>query len=357
MTTYTVGAEPRCFALVPCAGTGSRAGSIQPKQYEPVAGQPLVAHTLSTLRRVARLEGILVVLSPDDTQFEEDLPGVADARVWTAKVGGATRAETVANGLQELRARGAQPQDWVLVHDAARCLLRPTWVDRLIDACWGDEIGGLLALPLADTLKAEESGRVAATVDRAGKWAAQTPQMFRLGLLGPALVHAGDKVTDEASAIEALGHSPKLVRGDYENFKVTWPGDFALAERLLRSSGRGSELRAYVPARDFELSQRFYEELGFSREFSQGPLAGFRWGHTAFLLQDSFHPEHASRCVMHMTVDDLASFWARIQHIGLMDRYGVQAQPPEQRSWGLIDMTLTDPSGVLWRIAQRMEEV
>ena len=361
MTTYTVGAEPRCFAIVPCAGTGSRAGSFQPKQYEPVAGQPLVAHTLAALSRVERLAGILVVLAEDDTQFEEDLPGLADAaegRIWLAKVGGATRAETVANGLNELRARGAQPQDWVLVHDAARCLLRPAWVDRLIDACQDDEVGGLLALPVADTLKAEEAGRVAATVDRNGKWAAQTPQMFRLGMLAPALAFAGEQVTDEASAIEALGHSPKLVRGDYENFKVTWPGDFALAERLLSTARRGAEARAFVPARDFALSQRFYEALGFSREFAQGKLAGYRMGQTAFLLQDFFEPAHAANFMMHLTLDDLQTFWARLEQEGVLGRFaehGVRAEPPQQRPWGLVDMTLTDPSGVLWRIAQRME--
>jgi 2-C-methyl-D-erythritol 4-phosphate cytidylyltransferase len=99
--------------------------------------------------------------------------------------------------------------------------------------CGDDEVGGLLALPVADTLKDERDGRVATTVDRRGKWAAQTPQMFRWGLLAAALAHAGDGVTDEASAVEALGHHPKLVRGDFENFKLTWPGDFALAQRLL----------------------------------------------------------------------------------------------------------------------------
>jgi 2-C-methyl-D-erythritol 4-phosphate cytidylyltransferase len=176
----------------------------------------------------------MVVLAPDDTQFDAAVPGFADDRGWVARCGGATRAESVANGLAALREHGAQPQDWVLVHDAARCLVRPEWIDRLIDACADDEVGGLLALPLADTLKAQgRDTRVASTVDRSGKWAAQTPQMFRIGLLAPALAHAGAGVTDESSAIEALGHEPLLVRGEWENFKLTWPGDFALAERLL----------------------------------------------------------------------------------------------------------------------------
>jgi len=120
----------------------------------------------------------------------------------------------VANGLQVLREQGVQPHDWVLVHDAARCLIRPEWVQRLIDACADDEVGGLLALPVADTLKDEVAGRVAATVDRRGKWAAQTPQMFRLGLLAAALAHAGDAVTDEASAIGGVVHQhPVVVAG------------------------------------------------------------------------------------------------------------------------------------------------
>ena len=236
--------KPRAFALVPCAGVGERAGVGGPKQYHPVAGKAVVAHTLDALLAVPRLEATLVVLSPDDTQFEQHAPHFEGPRAWVARVGGATRADSVANGLHELLARGAQPQDWVLVHDAARCLIQPDWVERLLDACEDDEVGGLLALPLADTLKAATTSkdgavRAAATVDRAGKWAAQTPQMFRLGLLRPALVSAlsdpdtAAAVTDEASAIEMLGHQPRLVPGAYDNFKVTWPGDFALAERLL----------------------------------------------------------------------------------------------------------------------------
>lgn len=240
---------PRCFALVPCAGVGERAGVGGPKQYHPVAGQAVVAHTLAALAAVTRIEATLVVLSPTDTVFEQYAPTFVGERAWVARVGGMSRAESVANGLAELMARGAQPHDWVLVHDAARCLVQPTWVDRLIDACQDDEVGGLLALPVADTLKASVLGadgepRAASTVDRASKWAAQTPQMFRLGLLRPALIvalsdpEAAAAITDEASAIEALGHAPRLIQGAYENFKVTWPGDFDLAERLLASAVR-----------------------------------------------------------------------------------------------------------------------
>ena len=236
--------KPRAYALVPCAGVGERAGVGGPKQYHPVAGQAVVAHTLAALAAVPRIDATLVVLSPDDNQFEHHAPGFQGDRAWVARVGGASRAESVANGLQELLARGAQPHDWVLVHDAARCLIQPDWVLRLIDACEDDEVGGLLALPLADTLKAAVRGpdgesRAHETVNRADKWVAQTPQMFRLGLLRPALMVAladpelAASITDEASAIEMLGHQPRLVPGAYDNFKLTWPGDFALAERLL----------------------------------------------------------------------------------------------------------------------------
>ncbi len=233
MNAPATGAAPRLFALVPCAGVGLRAGAGGPKQYAPLRGQALVAHTLAALGRVRRLAATLVVLAPGDTAFEQAVPGWTGEGRWQAHCGGATRAETVANGLDELRARGAQPQDWVLVHDGARCLLRPEWVDRLIDACADDAVGGLLALPLADTLKQAREGRVQATLDRTDKWAAQTPQMFRLGLLRQALAAAGPGVTDESSAIEAAGHAPRLVAGEAENLKLTWPADFALAERLL----------------------------------------------------------------------------------------------------------------------------
>ena len=226
---------PRCYALVPCAGVGERAGRRGPKQYHPLAGRSVVARTLSTLMAVPRVTATLVVLAEGDTAFETAAPDFHGERAWVARNGGATRAETVANGLTELSARGVQPHDWVLVHDAARCLLRAEWVERLIGACEHDEVGGLLALPIADTIKQEEAGRVAKTVDRRGKWAAQTPQMFRLGLLRPALLQAGDSVTDEASAVELLGHAPRLVPGSPENLKLTYPEDFELAERWLRS--------------------------------------------------------------------------------------------------------------------------
>lgn len=240
----------RLFALVPCAGVGARSGAALPKQYVSLAGQPMVAHTLRALSALAELAAILVVLSPEDAQFETCVPAFAGPDRWVARCGGATRAATVSAGLEALILKGALPQDWVLVHDAARCLVRPRWIRRLIEACRDDAAGGLLALPVADTLKQQNPqplgdastqaapapavARVQDTVDRRGKWLAQTPQMFRLGLLQQALRAAGDAATDEASAIEALGLSPRLVEGSLENFKLTYAADFEIAERLLR---------------------------------------------------------------------------------------------------------------------------
>lgn len=222
----------RLFALVPCAGVGQRAGTAGPKQYEPLLQSNVVGHTLHALAGVQRINQTLVVLHPQDARFESELPRFQG---WLARCGGDTRAQTVLNGLTVLRERGAVDEDWVLVHDAARCLVRPAWVDALIDACLADAVGGLLALPLADTLKAERGGRCVSTLDRRHKWLAQTPQMFRLAMLEQALQQAGSEVTDEASAVEALGHQPLLVACSFENFKLTYPADFELAARLLRT--------------------------------------------------------------------------------------------------------------------------
>jgi 2-C-methyl-D-erythritol 4-phosphate cytidylyltransferase/2-C-methyl-D-erythritol 4-phosphate cytidylyltransferase/2-C-methyl-D-erythritol 2,4-cyclodiphosphate synthase len=225
-------AAARLYALVPSAGVGERSGAAGPKQYQMLGARSVLGHTLAALEQVTRLSDVLVVLSPSDTQFAAHVIGFKAA---VAPCGGSTRAQTVRNGLDALVARGARHSDWVLVHDAARCLVRPEWIDALIDACLADPVGGLLALPVADTLKNELDGRVQATLDRRGKWQAQTPQMFRIGMLIDALDHAGPGVTDEASAIEATGRSPRLVAASLENFKVTYPADFELAARLLKA--------------------------------------------------------------------------------------------------------------------------
>jgi 2-C-methyl-D-erythritol 4-phosphate cytidylyltransferase len=221
------------FALVPCAGVGTRAGAGAPKQYALLGGRPLVAYALNALAAVPRLRATLVVLADGDTRFERLIPPRPD--LWVEHCGAATRAGSVVRGLAALRRRGAHDDDWVLVHDAARCLLRAAWVDALIDACMHDEVGGLLALPLTDTLKQAAAGRAVATLERSHKWAAQTPQMFRLAALESALASAGPDVSDEAGAFEALGLAPRLVPGSIENLKITWPADFELAERLLAS--------------------------------------------------------------------------------------------------------------------------
>jgi 2-C-methyl-D-erythritol 4-phosphate cytidylyltransferase len=233
MATSDSKLNPRFYALVPCAGTGSRAGTHGPKQYERIAGQPLVWHTLAAFAAVKRISRTMVVVAPGDGFFERN-----PTSALVVACGGATRAQTVSNGLYELQRVGAVEHDWVLVHDAARCLITPALIDKLIDACAPDDVGGLLAHRLADTLKREEHGRAAETLHREHKWLAQTPQMFRIGLLMEALERAGHEVTDEASAIEKLGKRPLLVTGGMHNFKVTYAEDFALAEAVLKGRQR-----------------------------------------------------------------------------------------------------------------------
>lgn len=237
-------AVSRCFALVPCAGSGSRAGTAQPKQYEPIAGKSMVMHTLAALGSVERLSQVVVVVSPDDSHAWPQAPEWP-ANFQRVACGGATRAESVFNGLTQLleegrrNPKGVQAHDWILVHDAARCLITAVEINRLIDECLHDDVGGLLAIPLPDTLKAAVNGRVSQTLPRQDKWLAQTPQMFRAGQLYAALKAKAaenfEGITDEASAMEMAGFSPKLVVGSPHNFKVTYPPDFALAEDLLRN--------------------------------------------------------------------------------------------------------------------------
>lgn len=194
-------------------------------------------HTLQALAQVPQLASGWVVLSPADDFVWPDAGWPQQFR--RVPCGGASRAESVLNGLQAMLAAGLAGQDWVLVHDAARCLVAPEAVGRLMDTCRDDDVGGLLALPLPDTLKSEADGRVLQTVPREHKWLAQTPQMFRLQALHDALAAVADTgfagITDEASAMERLGHKPRLVEGSAQNFKVTYPADFALAEAILRS--------------------------------------------------------------------------------------------------------------------------
>lgn len=225
------------FALVPAAGGGTRMEAACPKQYLTVAGRPLLRHTLEALASVPAIEQVCVVLAPDDAHWDVCEWGDLDGRVTVLRCGGATRAESVTNGLRVLGERLA-PADWVLVHDAARCCLTRAHVEKLIAEVGDDQVGGLLAVPVADTLKRTQDGvHVAATVPREGLWQAQTPQMFRYSMLREALEYA-PAVTDEASAIEALNLHPRLVAADATNLKVTYPLDLHLAEWILANRER-----------------------------------------------------------------------------------------------------------------------
>lgn len=220
------------YALVPAAGSGARMGGERPKQYLPLLGQPLIRHTVAALCGVVALEAVFVVLSPDDEEWQQyDWSAFGD-RLQPLFCGGASRAESVTNGLRAM-AECAFPDDWVLVHDAARACLTAAQVERLIAEASADPVGGILAVPVADTLKrATRETRIETTVSREGLWQAQTPQMFRHGLLLEALSRC-PQVTDEASAVEFLGHAPRLVLSDATNLKVTFPLDLTLAELIL----------------------------------------------------------------------------------------------------------------------------
>ena len=222
----------RYLALLPAAGVGARMGAGGPKQYLPLAGHPMLWHAIHAFERNPRIDRVYVVLSAEDGDWAGH-DWSAFSKLQSLRCGGASRAESVKNGLAAM-AREVAVDDWVLVHDAARPCLSQALLDTLIDTVSTDAVGGILAAPVADTLKREgEDGRIRETVPREGLWGAQTPQMFRHGLLSRALDHAGTGVTDEASAVEALGLSPRLVASDSSNLKVTWPRDVELAGWLL----------------------------------------------------------------------------------------------------------------------------
>lgn len=216
-------------------------GGDCPKQYLSLLGKPLIWHALQVLGAMPSIERVFVVLAPDDTRWDGfDWSDLAP-RVSVLHCGGATRAASVANGLKAM-ADVALADDWVLVHDAARACLTPAHVEKLLAEVGDDPVGGLLAVPVADTLKrvqvpGMQGARVAATVPREGLWQAQTPQMFRYAQLLDALEYA-PAVTDEASAIEALGLHPRLVEADVTNLKVTYPLDLQLAEWILQNRKR-----------------------------------------------------------------------------------------------------------------------
>ena len=227
----------RYFGLVPAAGSGSRFGSEVLKQYSPLAGKPMLYHSVERLLATPEVEIAFVVLAPGDTEFRRHDWSAFGNRLAPLYCGGATRRDSVLNGIIAA-ASLVDPNDWMLVHDAVRpCLGKPE-LRRLIDEAGGDEVGGILAIPVADTLKrADDEQRIAATEPRDGLWRAQTPQMFRHSMLLRALREA-EHVTDEASAVEALGYKPKLVEGSTKNMKITFAADLEIAERLLREAAK-----------------------------------------------------------------------------------------------------------------------
>jgi 2-C-methyl-D-erythritol 4-phosphate cytidylyltransferase len=227
----------RLYGLIPAAGQGARLGADTPKQYLDILGQPMLAHAVRALLSHPAIDVAFVVLSPDDERYATyDWSAFGD-RVAPLWCGGATRRDSVMNGLVAM-SNVVDPEDWVLVHDAARPCLARDDVQRLVAAVGQDDNGGILAVPLADTLKREDgSGRIIATEPRERLWLAQTPQMFRHGTLLRAL-GAAATVTDEASAAEALGLKPRLVPGSLRNLKVTYREDVAIAAALLEAEAR-----------------------------------------------------------------------------------------------------------------------
>lgn len=204
-----------------------------PKQYLPLNGKPMVSHSIQTFFASPRIASINLALSPDDF-FWRSLTLDDNSRLNLHYTGGDTRAQTVLNTLNAIRA-SLQPDDWVLVHDAARPGLTDKLLNDLLDALENDAVGGLLALPLADTLKQSEvDARVTRTIPREGLWQAQTPQMFRFQVLHDALSAFEGVPTDEAQAVEALGLQPRLVMGSLRNMKVTYPQDLALMELMIQ---------------------------------------------------------------------------------------------------------------------------
>jgi 2-C-methyl-D-erythritol 4-phosphate cytidylyltransferase len=225
---------PRYFALIPAAGVGARMGAGSPKQYIRIGGKPMLRHTLDAFLSSDLIAHTFVVVSPDDPYIDSVAPNHG---VTVLRCGGASRMESVRNGLAVL-ANTLAPTDWVLVHDAARPGLNAELIEKLILATGDHPVGGLLGLPVVDTVKRCIDGEACGTIPRNGLWLAQTPQMFRYQLLREALTAATDPntITDDASAVEALGLTPKLVEGHPRNLKVTLPDDIRIAELYLALS-------------------------------------------------------------------------------------------------------------------------
>jgi 2-C-methyl-D-erythritol 4-phosphate cytidylyltransferase len=224
------------YALIPAAGSGTRLGAGQPKQYLALAGKPMLWHAIAAVC-LPPVENVFVVLAPEDREFAIHDWSAFAGRLEPLYCGGESRRDSVYNGMVAAMA-AVDADDWMLVHDAARPCLPKRDLESLIRETRDDQIGGILALPAAETVKKaakDEAGalRVAGTEDRSQLWLAQTPQMFRCGLLAQALLAAKAAVTDESGAVEQLGLRPRLVAGSRENIKVTFAEDLKIAEAIL----------------------------------------------------------------------------------------------------------------------------
>lgn len=222
------------FAIIPAAGIGKRMGSSLPKQYAELAGKPVLQHTIERLRETQLFDAIVLAAQPNDGRAQA-IASLFDNIILAS--GGAERVLTVRNALSELSDR-AQPDDWVYIHDAARPCVRPDDILKLHQAILQDPIGGILALPMRDTVKQAQDHRSIKTVDRSALWQALTPQAFRYGVLVEAINQAIAQklpVTDDASALEFMGHAPLLIEGASDNLKITYPQDMLLAETILQA--------------------------------------------------------------------------------------------------------------------------
>ena len=226
------------FAVIPAAGSGSRMGNSLPKQYLPLAGRPMIYHAVHTLCISPEITSVFVILSPEDSEWLKHDWSEFSSKLIVFNCGGETRAMSILNGLKAASEESfIDNEDWVMVHDAARPCLSEELLRKLLDELSDDAVGGLLAVPLSDTLKrGGTNNRVQKTEPRKDLWQAQTPQMFRYKLLLDALCKPDSlTMTDDASAVEALGLCPKLVLGDVSNIKITYPKDLVLAELILRA--------------------------------------------------------------------------------------------------------------------------
>lgn len=225
---------PTYWVVIPAAGIGSRMGAACPKQYLPLLDKTILEHTLERLLTVPLFQDIHVALAKGDN-FWPQLPVAKNRRIICVQ-GGGERADSVLNCLEALADR-AQDDDWVLVHDAARPCIRPQEILKLIEVVDNHPVGGILGVPVSDTLKLVSDRVIDKTIDRSQLWQAQTPQMFRFGLLRNCLQQAqseGKTVTDEASSLELYGYQPLMVLGRSDNIKITRPEDLGIAAMLMQ---------------------------------------------------------------------------------------------------------------------------